>query len=103
MTIQGYLFNTGTGNAFPDIEVQFLENHDRMFGNSDTKPRKTITDQNGNFSFSDITINYDDKYSYSFYIETKGDLNSYYFYGIGPFEIEKKNWVIIILLECLLQ
>ncbi|MBI4645399.1 MAG: hypothetical protein HY738_02105, partial [Bacteroidia bacterium] len=89
MTIHGYLFNTGTGNAFPDIEVQFLEAREHMFGDSETKIWKTITDENGNFSFSDITINYDDKYSYGFYVETKGDLNSYYINGIGSFEINK--------------
>ncbi|MBI4645401.1 MAG: hypothetical protein HY738_02115 [Bacteroidia bacterium] len=91
INIHGNVFNTCTGLSFPDVEIQFLESREHMFGDSETKIWKSITNENGNFSFSDMNINFDENYSYGFYIQTKGDLNSCYFYGIGPFEIDKEK------------
>jgi len=70
VTICGNVRNDCTGNGYPGIEVVFITAKKKLVTlssyNSETiSTVSTITDNNGNFSFSGIEINNNSRYSYA--------------------------------------
>ena len=77
VTICGNVRNDCTGNGYPGIEVVFITAKKKLVTlssyNSETiSTVSTITDNNGNFSFSGIEINNNSRYSYGLVFKNTG-------------------------------
>ncbi|MBI4944799.1 MAG: hypothetical protein HY840_00200 [Bacteroidetes bacterium] len=86
VNIHGIVFSTGTGKGLPNIEVQFYTIKDKLF-NDKCSYLITRTDANGNFSFSDVEIIDNKKYTYGLWVPYFSN-SDYAMFGIGPIDIE---------------
>jgi hypothetical protein len=89
-TIKGNVFNTCTGKGFANVDIKFLERHEKRFNKVDVISHSCTTDASGNFIFQDIDIHNGDEYSYALNIESHYYYD-YNFYGIGPIEYSKSE------------
>ncbi|MBI4645403.1 MAG: carboxypeptidase regulatory-like domain-containing protein [Bacteroidia bacterium] len=88
-SITGFVLNIGTGNGFPNVEVQLIEVREKTFStSSDIKVWYTTSDADGNFSFPDIPVNFNEKYSYSLYIKSWSTKDTEFFGSSTSFEKE---------------
>ncbi|MBI4944798.1 MAG: hypothetical protein HY840_00195 [Bacteroidetes bacterium] len=84
--VHGIVFSTGTGNGLPNIEVQFYTIKDKLFSDK-CNYLVTKTDANGNFSFPDVEIIDNGKYTYGLDVPYYSN-SDYTMFGIGPIDID---------------
>lgn len=70
-TINGRVLNLCTNQTMANIAISFISK-----GPSGSSSVQTYSDSNGNFTFSNVQINFSDDYKYSVYIESKSGIGS---------------------------
>ena len=90
VTVSGNVRNNCTGGPFAGVKVKFTTVHDKSLGKSQSSNLITLTDNNGNFSFTNLEINSNSDYKYFISIDTYSNYD-YEFLGISPQELDKNQ------------
>jgi hypothetical protein len=88
VTVSGNVRNNCTGVGFAGVKVKFTTSHEKSFGKIETSTLTAITDNSGNFSFSNLEINNNSNYKYFMSIDSYSNYD-YEFFGISPQELDK--------------
>jgi len=90
LIVSGNVRNNCTGGPFAGVKVKFTTTHEKYFGKTESSTLISSTDNNGNFSFSNLEINNNSKYKYFLSIDTYSNYD-YEFFGISPQELDKNT------------